>query len=47
MGEDRNEYRVLVEIPEGKSPLGLSRRIWQNNITEHVKENTLGVHRLD
>jgi hypothetical protein len=43
MGEDRNEYRVLVEMYVGKR----SRRRWQNNITAHIKENTIGVHRLD
>jgi hypothetical protein len=26
MGEKRNAYRILVGIPEGKRPLGRSRR---------------------
>jgi hypothetical protein len=32
MGENRNAYRLLVENPEGKRPLGRSRRSWVDNI---------------
>jgi hypothetical protein len=32
MGETRNRYRILVEKPEGKRPLGRPRRRWLNNI---------------
>jgi hypothetical protein len=32
MGEKRNVYRLLVGKPEGKRPLGRSRRRWINNI---------------
>jgi hypothetical protein len=32
MAENRNEYRILVGNPEGKRPLGRSRRRWVNNI---------------
>jgi hypothetical protein len=32
MGERRSVYRVLVGKPEGKSPLGRSRRRWEDNI---------------
>ncbi|KAJ4434206.1 hypothetical protein ANN_22754 [Periplaneta americana] len=32
MGESRNAYRVLVERPEGKRPLGRPRRRWEDNI---------------
>jgi hypothetical protein len=31
-GEKRNAYRVLVGKPEGKRPLGIPRRRWENNI---------------
>jgi hypothetical protein len=32
MGERRVVYRVLVEKPEGKRPLGRPRRRWDDNI---------------
>jgi hypothetical protein len=32
MGETRNVYRLLVGKPEGKRPLGRSRRRWIDNI---------------
>jgi hypothetical protein len=31
MGEMRNAYRILVEKPEGKRPLGRPRRRWMDN----------------
>jgi hypothetical protein len=31
-GEQRNAYRILVGVPEGKSPLERPRRRWVNNI---------------
>jgi hypothetical protein len=32
MGEGKGVYRVLVEVPEGKKPLGRPRRGWKDNI---------------
>jgi hypothetical protein len=32
MGEDKCVHRVLVAKPEGKRPLGRSRRRWEDNI---------------
>jgi hypothetical protein len=32
MGEQRKVYRVLVGKPQGKSPLGRPRRIWEDGI---------------
>jgi hypothetical protein len=32
MGENRNAYRILVGMPEGKRPLGRRRRRWVDNI---------------
>jgi hypothetical protein len=32
MGEKRNAYRLLVEKPERRRPLGRQRRIWLDNI---------------
>ena len=38
MGEERGAYRVLVEKPEGKRPLGRSRRRCVNNIRMDLQE---------
>jgi hypothetical protein len=38
MGEKKNAYRLLVEKPEGKRPLGRSRRRWVNNIMMNLVE---------
>jgi hypothetical protein len=38
MGEGRGVYRVLVGKPEGKRPLGRTRRRWWNNIKSDVEE---------
>ena len=32
MGETRGAYIILVWKPEGKKPLGRSRRRWEDNI---------------
>jgi hypothetical protein len=38
MGEGRGVYRALVGKPEGKRPLGKSRRKWQDNINMDLQE---------
>jgi hypothetical protein len=38
MGEKRNAYRLLVGKPEGKRPLGRSRRRWVDNIRMDLGE---------
>jgi hypothetical protein len=38
MGKKRNAYRILVENPEGKRPLGTPRRRWVNNIKMDLRE---------
>jgi len=38
MGEERGVYRVLVGKPEGKRPLGRSRRRWVDNIRTDLHE---------
>jgi hypothetical protein len=38
MGENRNAYRILVGMPEGKRPLGRPRRRWVDNIKMVLKE---------
>jgi hypothetical protein len=32
MGAKRNTYKILVEKPEGKRPLGKARRMWVDNV---------------
>ena len=38
MGEERGAYRVFVGKPEGKRPLGRSRRRWVDNIRMDLQE---------
>jgi hypothetical protein len=38
MGEETGVHRVLVGKPEGKRPLGRSRRRWKDNIKMNVQE---------
>jgi hypothetical protein len=38
MRERGGVYRVLVEIPEGKRPLGRPRRRWGDNIKMDLQE---------
>jgi hypothetical protein len=37
-GEERGVHRVLVGKPEGKRPLGRSRRRWEDNIKMDIQE---------
>jgi hypothetical protein len=43
MGEKRNVYGLLVGKPEGKRPLGRSRRRWMDNIKMDLLEISLDV----
>jgi hypothetical protein len=45
MGAKRNAYRILVEQPEGKRPLGIPRHRWGDNIKMDLRE--IGWDRLD
>jgi hypothetical protein len=38
MGEKRNVYKILVGKPEGKGPLGRTRRWWVDNIKMDLKD---------
>jgi len=38
MGEKKIVYRVLVGKPEGKRPLGRTRRRWEDNIKMNLLE---------
>jgi hypothetical protein len=42
MGEEREVYWVLVEKSEGKSPLGRSRRRWEDGIRVDLRETGSG-----
>jgi hypothetical protein len=43
MGEKRNVYRLLVEKPERKRPLGRPRHRWMDNIKMDLSEIRLNV----
>ena len=43
MGERRDIYRVLLEKPEGKRPLGKPRRRGKDNIKMYLEELGLEV----
>jgi hypothetical protein len=49
MEEERKVYKILVEKPEGKRPLGRPRRRWENGIRMDLREIGWGVDwiRLD
>jgi hypothetical protein len=38
MGLERKVYKLLVRKPEGKSPLGTPRRIWENGVRMNIRE---------
>jgi hypothetical protein len=38
MGESESAYRVLVRRPEGKRPLGRTRRRWEVGIKMDIQE---------
>jgi hypothetical protein len=38
LGETRNTYRILMGRPEGKRPLGRTRRRWMDNIKMDLRE---------
>jgi hypothetical protein len=40
--ENRNAYRILMGKPEGRRPLGRSRRRWVDNIKMDFREIGLG-----
>jgi hypothetical protein len=37
MGEKRNAYRIFVGMPEGKRPLGRTRRRWADDIKKDLR----------
>jgi hypothetical protein len=38
MWEKRSAYRILLGMPEGKTPLGRPRRRWVDNIKMYLRE---------
>jgi hypothetical protein len=38
MGEKRDAYKILVENPEGKRPLGIPRRRWEDHNRMDLRE---------
>jgi hypothetical protein len=47
MCEGRGAYRVLVERPEGKRPLGRPRRRWEDNIKMDLQQVGWGMDWID
>jgi hypothetical protein len=47
IGEESGVHRVLVGKPEGKRPLGISRRRWEDNIKVHLQDVGRGLWGLD
>jgi hypothetical protein len=45
MGEERKVYKFLVGKPEGKRPLGRSRRRWEDGIRMDLRE--IGLEGVD
>jgi hypothetical protein len=44
----KNAYRILVRKPEGKRPLGRSRRMWVDNIKMDLRDIGWGdIDRID
>ena len=41
IGKSRNAYGVLVGKPEGKKPLGRSRRSWEDNIKMDLRRRVV------
>jgi hypothetical protein len=46
MGEKRNAYRILMENPERKRPLGRPRRRWVDNIKMDLRDGMVGIGSL-
>jgi hypothetical protein len=38
LGEMKNEYKIVVEKPEGKKSLGITRCRWEDNIKKELTE---------
>ena len=38
MGDRRGVYRILIETPEGKRPLGRTRHRWKDNMKMGLQE---------
>jgi hypothetical protein len=47
MGEKRGAYRILVGKPEGRRPLGRTRRRWEDNIKMDLQDVGCGVDWID
>jgi hypothetical protein len=42
MGEERKVYKVLMGKPEGRRPLGRTRRRWEDGVRINLRETGLG-----
>jgi hypothetical protein len=47
MGEERKLYKVLVEKPEGKRPLGRPKRRWEDGVRMDLIVREIGLWGVD
>ena len=45
MEEGRSAFKILIDTPAGKRPLGRPRRRWEENIRKNNKE--IGINRMN
>jgi hypothetical protein len=43
MREKRNDYKIPIRKPEGRNPLGISRRRWEGNIKWILKKQSFRI----
>jgi hypothetical protein len=47
MGKNENAYRIMLDEPERRRPLGRPTRRWEGDIKNWFERSTMGMCRLD